>query len=992
MSCMNEFNDNISPVCPHCGYVKGTKAAEPHHMEPESILHKKYIVGKVLGFGGFGVTYIGWDAMLNTKVAIKEYLPSEFATRIPGHTEVSVYDGQSRGFFSSGLESFIQEAQRLARFSSEDGIVKIYDTFQENNTAYIVMEYLEGETVASMLKRSGPMSYEAAMRIVVPVLNTLDKVHQAGIIHRDISPDNLFVTKDNKIKVLDFGSARYATAYNSKSLSVIVKRGYAPPEQYVKNSPQGPWSDNYAVAATFYKMLTGITPVESIDRGDHALVPPSAKGVRIAPPCQNAIMNALNLNPQNRPQTARAFLNGLVSGQAVVKEKVNKDPAKFPTWLKIASAAVASFVLIIAALFLTGTVRFANGRLVFPNAPVAEGYVRVPDILNMNKSEAEDLLEEKDLQMLVTGKKEFEEEVEKDLICEQTPEGGVKTEKDDVVEVKISGGPKIGYVPQAVYYTEETAVKNMEDEGFKVKVKEEYNDNVGKGGVISQNYKENTELKQTEKVEIVVSKGSKNKQTGKVTIPDLTGKDFEEARKELLKKGVYLLIEESKYSNDAPKDSIISQKTAANKSVNKGDNVYVTVSRGKEQVRVVDVQYFNSDEAEKKLEKLGLVVNIEYSEDETVADDLVLSQSIEAGRRVDKGTEIILTVNKLPANGEETTETTTETTTESTTESTTEAEGKVSGTVRDSETNSNLSGVTIKVVKASNTSKVVETITTNSSGVYSVTLPVGDYVLKMSKTDYNDLNLSVKVVGGETTYPSIAKMVKKEETTTVQTCNVSGVISNALDGSPVSGVTIRVRSGLNKTSGSYLSYQTSTNSSGKYSLQLPEGQYTLEITKSNFIKTHVNITAYEGSIDDANMAISPVVEADKIRIVLTWSEQPTDLDAHLLYKDNGTDRHVYFERKYSTFNGQTAAELDVDDRNGYGPETITIHQPNATTYTYVVHNYSGESALSTSNAVVKVYSGNRVIATYTAPTSGAGDEWYVFTIKGEQISTINSLS
>lgn len=995
MSCMETYDDKFK-VCPHCGFVRGTKAAEPQHMEPETILHKKYIVGKVLGFGGFGVTYIGWDAVLNMKVAIKEYLPSEFATRYPGKTEVSVYEGQSHELFSSGMHSFIEEAQRLAKFSSVDGIVGIYDTFTENNTAYIVMEYLDGQTLSQYIRKNGPCSYDEALAIMTPVLQALSVVHKNGIIHRDISPENIFITNAGQIKLLDFGASRYATAYNSKSLSVIVKRGYAPPEQYQRHGAQGPWTDNYAVAATMYKLMTGITPPDSIERinGDR-LVPPSKQGVQIDAGRENALMNALNLAPDRRPRTADDFLSGLRSGQKSEEDDLPPTQQKFPKWLKIVSASVAALVLIIGILFGTGTVKVVGGKLVFPSAPVQSGYVRVPEVIKQNKDKAEKTLKEKNLEMLIVGKKEFDD-VDKDLVCEQNPSAGEKTKENSTVDVKISGGPKMGYMPESVYYTEDTAKKNIEAQGLKAEVTQEYSDDVGKGGVISQGTQTNKAVKQGEKVKLTVSKGSKQEKSGNITLGNLVGKDFETARKELLKDDVYLLISDSRYDNTAPENQIISQQQKNGATVSKGDNVYVTVSLGKEKVRVPDVQYLTKTNAENKLRNLDLKVKVDYSSDKAVQDDLVLSQNIAVGTLVEKESEITINVNRISSDVDATTQTTTAattttptttqatTTTRATTTATTVRLGTLNGSVVNSANGTAIKGATVKIYRA-NSSSVVATLKTNNSGNYSTKLDAGKYVLKISNSGYEDLNMSITVTAGGTISAPKAKMVKKAATN----CTVSGTIKNALDGSFVSGATIKVRSGINNKSGSYVGGSVTTNSSGYYSLTVRVGTYTLEVSKNGFIKGYINVSANGSTLKNQNTSITPVVESGKIRIVLTWDSSPRDLDSHLRFSLDGSTREVYYGNRSYTHNGSKCVELDYDYVDGFGPETITIDQPNATEYTYYVHNYSGDDYLTNSNAKVVVYSGNREIATYNVPTTGSGNNWDVFTIKGDHITPIN---
>ena len=265
LGCMEQYEEEYK-VCPHCGYVVGTTAEEAIHMEPGTILHDRYIAGKVLGYGGFGVTYIGWDGRLEQKVAIKEYLPSEFSTRMPGQSQVKVFGGEKSEQYHDGLAKFIEEARRLAKFQNEPGIVKIFDSFEENDTAYIVMEYLDGETLTSYMDREGTVSEDQAVQMLLPILESLKTVHAEGILHRDIAPDNIFLTKEGEVKLIDFGASRYATTSHSRSLTVIIKPGYSPEEQYRSRGDQGPHTDVYALAATMYKMVTGQTPPDAMER------------------------------------------------------------------------------------------------------------------------------------------------------------------------------------------------------------------------------------------------------------------------------------------------------------------------------------------------------------------------------------------------------------------------------------------------------------------------------------------------------------------------------------------------------------------------------------------------------------------------------------------------------------------------------------------------------------------------------------------------------
>ena len=657
-------------------------------------------------------------------------------------------------------------------------------------------------------------------------------------------------------------------------------------------------------------------------------------------------------------------------------------------------------IIVIGVLFGTGTVKVVGGKLVFPNAPVQSGYVRVPEVIKQNKDKAKKLLEEKNLEMLIVGKKEFDNDVDKDLICEQNPSAGEKAKENSRVDVKVSGGPKMGYMPETVYYTEETAKKNIEDQGLKAEVTHEYSETVGRGGVISQNTQTNQAVKQGEKVKLTVSKGPKEEKSGSITIGNLEGKDFETARQELLKDGVFLLIKDSRYDNIVPENQILSQQQKSGTTVNKGDNVYVIVSLGKEKVRVPDVQYLTKANAENKLKNLDLNVKVNFSSDEAVQDDLVLSQSVACGELVEKDSEITINVNRLSADAdvEVTTEATTETTTERVTTTavtttkptttkkttTTSSTGTLNGTVVNSANGAAISNANVKIYKA-NSSSMVTSVKTNGSGNYSVKLAAGKYVLKITSSGFDELNMSVTVTAGSTVSAPKAKMVKKAATN----CVVSGTITNALDGRGVPGATIKVRTGINNKTGGYASGSATTNSSGNYSLTLRVGTYTLEVSKNGYVTGYINVSASGSTCKNQNTSITPVVETGKIRIVLTWGEQPRDLDSHVQFDMNGDTQEIYYAKKTYVHNGVEVVQLDHDDTSSYGPETITLNEPEATEYAYYVYNFSRDGNLVGSDAKVVVYSGDREIATFTAPTTGSGDYWDVFTIRGDQIQAIN---
>lgn len=288
---------------------------EPHHLRMGTRLNNRYLIQGVLGEGGFGITYVGMDEVLCQKVAVKEFFPRGAITRNNQQTNevVSVY-GTKAANFHQGEEKFLQEARTLAQFNNVAGVIRVQDFFRENGTAYIVMEYLEGITLKQYLQTYGPISVEEMQNIFAPILEALDKIHQNGVIHRDISPDNIMCLPEGEAKLMDFGAARDYTDYSAEGLSVILKMGFAPIEQYDSHGKQGPWTDIYALGATMYQCLTGRKPDDATKRSlEDTLVSPSMLGVRIAPPVEYAIMRALQIRPADRYWNLGEFCEDLYS-------------------------------------------------------------------------------------------------------------------------------------------------------------------------------------------------------------------------------------------------------------------------------------------------------------------------------------------------------------------------------------------------------------------------------------------------------------------------------------------------------------------------------------------------------------------------------------------------------------------------------------------------------------------------------------------------------
>ena len=276
----------------------------------------RYTVEGVLGQGGFGITYLGMDELHKKKVAIKEFFPQGIVTRnIEYEDTVTVTLVGEKENYDKGKERFLKEAQTMAMFSKDKGIVKALDFFEINNTAYIVMEYLEGVTLKQYLAENKRIDAEDLVELLVPLIEALDEIHSQGLIHRDISPDNIMVLPDGRIKLMDFGAARDYTEFGEKSLSIVLKPGYAPPEQYQTHGVQGPWTDIYALCATMYKCITGENPPDAIERvmDDH-LKKISAFGIPVLPQIEEAIIKGMSVAAKDRYQNVGDFCEDLYGG------------------------------------------------------------------------------------------------------------------------------------------------------------------------------------------------------------------------------------------------------------------------------------------------------------------------------------------------------------------------------------------------------------------------------------------------------------------------------------------------------------------------------------------------------------------------------------------------------------------------------------------------------------------------------------------------------
>ncbi|MDE6024752.1 MAG: serine/threonine protein kinase [Lachnospiraceae bacterium] len=325
-NCMQALQEN-EDICSYCGFDINGYEERANCLKPFTVLENKYMLGRVIGVGGFGITYIGWDLNLQTYIAIKEYFPDSIAGRDAAKSKEVIPNETSREIYNKGLKRYVEEAQNISKFYQLQGIVSVKDFFYENGTAYIVMEYINGINLKEYLKNCGGRLDEATvLALMKPVFESLYQIHNSGLVHRDISPDNIMVDNEGKIKLIDFGSARGQSAESDKTYTVILKHGYAPSEQYYAKGNQGPWTDIYSLCATMYKMLTGVIPPNSVERMEQDMYQtPSSMGIQISQRTESVLAKGLAVKINDRYQNIGELLTDLY-GEAPVMPKSSNIP------------------------------------------------------------------------------------------------------------------------------------------------------------------------------------------------------------------------------------------------------------------------------------------------------------------------------------------------------------------------------------------------------------------------------------------------------------------------------------------------------------------------------------------------------------------------------------------------------------------------------------------------------------------------------------------
>lgn len=553
LRCMAVLDNNGE--CPKCHYNQAEYNPPPRCLRPATVLADRYVVGCVIGEGSFGITYIGWDSLLEVRIAIKEFFPVNMVSRdtIKGEADsVYVYSDINDDEYQKNIKKFYEEAKILSYFNECEGIASVRDFFYSNNTAYMVMNYVEGSSLKKDIISRGSMKASDVLDIIKPVLLSLKKVHSRGLVHRDISPDNILVGTDGQLVLIDFGSARIRNAEIYRDLTITYKRGFSPEEQYRADGVQGPWSDIYAICATMYYMITGEMPVEAVKRliSDNFVNENRLSGSDISDAQIAAIYKGMAVNSEDRYQDIDALISDLYpaesDGGSIAPDNTGKKVKHFKIIKAIIVLSAFIIVVIIAELVIKNS---ANERKVEQTGGFVGEY-------NDNIS--------------VTPSPHPDTETE----ALQTMAPPLYTTLPDVTNTDTAVYT-MGSFKNKTKKEAKTIIESYEDVLLEVTYRKIYSDRVKEGHIIKQSIKNGTECKRSEAKELVlyISKGQKT-----VRVPAVTGLNYDNAAKRLSE--LQLDVVTKWVYSDKQKGIVTNQSIPADTMVKKDTDITITVSAG----------------------------------------------------------------------------------------------------------------------------------------------------------------------------------------------------------------------------------------------------------------------------------------------------------------------------------------------------------------------------------------------------------------------------
>ena len=497
LGCMKDKNGET--VCPLCGFRE--QPVKLPYLPLRTVLAEKYVIGKMLSINGEGVTYIGYDTVLDSPVTIREYLPNTLCTRVPNDMNVRVLEGSEIPYDECERE-FLRLSRIRARLRNVEAIIAVYDIFEENNTAYTVSEYVQGITFKDYLvKKGGILEWSEVRASFLPVLNALSSLHSAGVLHLAINPEHLLVERTNKLRLTGFSIEDVNTSHTD--LSPQKFPGYTALEQYRSDVARGAWTDVYSIAAVMLTALTGVVPMDALKRvNDEKILTPTIYAERIPTNVLSAVVKALKPHPETRTRTIDQFKNeitasfsmsGVLDGiqsEPKPEKQINKQIVKskqitVPKWALYTGIIAAIMIIIILIILLSGSGSSDNKIKFNSEVSVDEtiNTVKVPDLTNEDyNSMKESNNYEFNIELIGTM---FSENIEEGRIAWQEPSADAKIKPGDTVTVMMSIGPRMRKIPKVEGLPASEAEVMLLKEGFKVTKKLKASSQVSGGEAIS---------------------------------------------------------------------------------------------------------------------------------------------------------------------------------------------------------------------------------------------------------------------------------------------------------------------------------------------------------------------------------------------------------------------------------------------------------------------------------------------------------------------------
>lgn len=920
---------NIQDLCPHClKEVKGKSAVKicpyckrafeerdelQHQLPPETILAGKYLIGDVLGEGGFGITYVGFDLNLEMRVAVKEFYPNGYATReAKTTTQLTIYSGVNEEAVKKWRENFIREARNLAKCSNLPGIVGVKDFFQANNTAYIILEFVEGKTLKEYaIENGGTLPEKQLIAQLQPVIEALGEVHKTGIVHRDISPDNLMIMPDGKIKLIDFGAARDFGGEDAKSLSVMLKPGYAPEEQYRSKGKQGPWSDVYALAGTIYKCITGVTPPEAVERiQKDELVSLSKFDVKVSPQVETALLKALSVFAENRYQTMEEFAEALYGEQLETavppqetketrkkqekKDHAPEDPEKKMKRIRmiaIAGAAVVAFVIILLLALSISKRGAANETSETADNTIEEGETHSVGIARIYLDEPNYSPAAKDDVSRLWDRTLFYtlEDVDPTSDADGQISGYQLSKKqfldgdsDRLIQYEIYRNPATGQIEKVISLKYVDGMADITDYYF-------------------QNEKLNFIFHRTDSV-----------YTPTYATPKKPGQRFYFSEDHLIK------------SRDvwAPEQGI-EWVVALEEKPTFPQTLYSQLSQTEQEA-------FDAEEK----------------------------------RWLNEAYNVLAAMKDY------------------------DGIGTVTGSVVDCDGNP-IEGVSVALEWESDSGEDLFHATTDSAGIYTVYVPLSETegVLALSREGYQEQRIYGIHMNEKTLTLAEPVVLLEDGTEGALPVTISFLDAETADPGSVTGSLV-IRKGSENTQGDPEFNEEVT--SGICSLSLAPGTYTAELQTDRYGTIYRTFLVKTNVEHNIRFYCVPTLPETAIWVTLEW-DTPEDLDLCLFLPEWGADGDMKYVNAVSTDSGN-GVRLIADGTGETGFERLTLDSLMPGSYKLYVSDYENAvggnlsaNALSSSNAVVRIYSAQGQIAEYYIPVNQPGVIWEVLEIQNGSI-------